>query len=85
MLKRLEKTNLKNNILYGPGNVTKAMGIHFSQSGMILGQPSPDGNKIWIESGTSPIAPAEIATEKRIGVDYAGEDALRLYRFTWRL
>ena len=84
MLKRLKKENLKNDLLYGPGNVTKAMGIHFSQSGMTLGKPAPDEiNKIWIEQGTSPICDAQIATGKRIGVDYAAEDALRPYRFTW--
>jgi DNA-3-methyladenine glycosylase len=86
MLKRLKRENPKNNILYGPGNVTKAMGIHFSQSGMTLGKPTPDGvHKIWIEQGTSPIGNAEIATGKRIGVDYAGEDALRPYRFTLKM
>ena len=84
MLKRLGKENIKNDVLYGPGNVTKAMGIHFSQSGMVLGKPDAAGiNKIWIEQGKSPINESEIATGKRIGVDYAGEDALRPYRFTW--
>jgi DNA-3-methyladenine glycosylase len=86
MLKRLRKENIKNESLYGPGNVTKAMGIHFSQSGMLLGQSDGDGiSKIWIEQGKSPICKTEIATGKRIGVDYAGEDALRPYRFTWKI
>lgn len=84
MLKRINKENINNNILYGPGNVTKAMGIHFSQSGMILGESDSNGNKIWIEQGKSPINESEMATGKRIGVDYAGEDALRPYRFTWK-
>jgi DNA-3-methyladenine glycosylase len=86
MLKRLNKGNIKNGILYGPGNVTKAMGIHFSQSGMFLGRADNAGiNKIWIEKGKSPICESEIITGKRIGVDYADEDALRPYRFTWKI
>ena len=86
MLKRLKKENIKNGILYGPGNVTKAMGIHYSQSGMVLGQSdvADEVNKIWIEQGKSPVCTTEIATGQRIGVDYAGEDALRPYRFTWK-
>ena len=83
MLKRLEKENIKNDVLYGPGNVTKAMGIHFSQSGMFLGKSDNAGRKIWIERGMSPISESAMTTGKRIGVDYAGEDALRPYRFTW--
>jgi 3-methyladenine DNA glycosylase Mpg len=61
------------------------MGIHFSQSGMLLGECNSQGiNKIWIEQGKSPIGKTETAIGKRIGVDYAGEDALRPYRFTWK-
>jgi DNA-3-methyladenine glycosylase len=85
MLKRLKKEHFKNNMLYGPGNVTKAMGIHFSQSGMILGQPDAAGNKIWIEKRASPMSESNIAIGTRIGVDYAGEDALRPYRFTLKM
>jgi DNA-3-methyladenine glycosylase len=85
MLERLKKENIKNDILYGPGNVTKAMGIYFSQSGMLLGKSDDTGNKIWIEQGKSPTCQTEITTGKRIGVDYAGEDALRPYRFTWKI
>jgi 3-methyladenine DNA glycosylase Mpg len=52
---------------------------------MVLGQPDAiENSKIWIEKGTSPISAAEITTGTRIGVDYAEEDALRLYRFTWK-
>jgi len=83
MLKRLKKDRLKEPVLYGPGNVTKALRIHFSQSGMLLGKPDSNGNKIWLEQGQSPISPTETAVGKRIGVDYAGDDALRLYRFRW--
>ena len=86
MLKRLKKENIKNDVLYGPGNVTKAMGIHFSQSGMRLRELNTlENTKIWIGKGISPINTNEIVTGKRIGVDYAAEDALRPYRFTWKI
>ena len=84
MLKRLKRESIKEPVLYGPGNVTKAMGIHFSQSGMLLGKFDAQGiNKIWIESRKLPICQTEITIGKRIGVDYAQEDASRPYRFTW--
>lgn len=59
----------------GPGNVSKALGIHFNQSGISL-----FGNTIWIEDA-APIADEEVMVAPRIGVDYAGEDASLPYRF----
>ena len=86
MLKRLKKESFNGAVLYGPGNVSKAMDIHFSQSGMVLGEFNAQKmHKIWIEQGKSPIDDSEITIGKRIGVDYAGEDALRLYRFRWNI
>lgn len=59
----------------GPGNVAKAMGIELCHSGISL-----CGKQVWIAKGDS-IPAAEIIATKRIGVDYAGEDALLPYRF----
>src|SRR5210317_603309 len=54
----------------GPGKLSIAMGIHYSQTGEDLG-----GNRIWIEDrGISP-EPGKITVGPRIGVDYAGKDA----------
>ncbi len=61
----------------GPGCVTKALGIDRKQNGKLL-IPSEG---MWLEENT--LAPIEFAIEARtrIGVDYAGEDAQRLWRF----
>ena len=61
----------------GPGCVTKALGIDRTQNGKLL-IPSEG---MWLEENT--LAPIEFAIEARtrIGVDYAGEDAQRLWRF----
>lgn len=83
MLRRLQRDVFKPSDLYGPGNVAKALGMHFSDSGIKLGRSLPASpKKIWIEKAKTPIAPEEIAAGKRIGVDYAGFDALLPYRFT---
>jgi DNA-3-methyladenine glycosylase len=60
----------------GPGSVSQALGIHFSDTGTNL-----LGNKIWIEDAGNKILPRQIKITPRIGVDYAGEDALLPYRF----
>ncbi|WP_160714895.1 DNA-3-methyladenine glycosylase [Chitinophaga solisilvae] len=59
----------------GPGNLCKALGIDPSFNGESL-----NGHKVWIEAG-SRIPDAQIVATPRIGVQYAGEDALRLYRY----
>jgi len=60
----------------GPGTVTQALGIHYSDSGLDL-----RGNEIWIEDKKIKIPPSTILIGPRVGVDYAGKDALLPYRF----
>jgi len=60
----------------GPGSVSQALGIHYSHSGEKL-----SGNKIWIEDIGHKVELAKIQVSPRIGVDYAGKDALLPYRF----
>ncbi len=58
----------------GPGNVAMALGIDLSHYGASL-----QGPEIWIEDfGEDDFA---IQTTTRIGVDYAGEDALLPWRY----
>ena len=60
----------------GPGKLSKALGIHTIDTGESL-----CGNKIWIEKPRHQINKDDIITGPRIGVGYAGEDALLPYRF----
>ena len=61
----------------GPGTVAQALGITTKHSGISL-----LGNKLWIEDHG--LVFDSIQAGPRIGVDYAGEDALLPYRFSLR-
>ncbi len=82
MLERAGKVKLHPADGIGPGKVAKLLGIHYSHSGLSL-IGSIEGNsdtKIWIED-RGDLVEGNIVAGKRIGVDYAGEDALLPYRF----
>ena len=73
------RNNIKSTIeklCIGPGTVTQALGIHFSDTGKNL-----LGKEIWIEEKGIKFKSNKIITGPRVGVDYAGEDALLPYRF----
>lgn len=59
----------------GPGNMSKALGITTS-----LNNASLQGPHVWLEEHLV-TAPGDIAVSTRIGVDYAGGDALHPWRF----
>lgn len=80
MLQRLKKEKRQQKTFYGPGNVAKALNIHYTQSGIKLAEPDNDFS-IWIEPADNEVQPAEIVAVQRVGVDYAGEDALLPWRF----
>ena len=65
------------NLLAGPGSLARALGIHTELSGTSLG-----GEQIWIEDQGFRVPADTISTGPRVGIDYAGEDAARPYRFT---
>jgi DNA-3-methyladenine glycosylase len=65
--------------LGGPGVFSKALGIHLRHAGTdLLNGP------ITITDRGTRIAPSHIRSAPRIGVDYAGADALLPYRFNLR-
>ncbi|WP_242692258.1 DNA-3-methyladenine glycosylase [Aridibaculum aurantiacum] len=76
MLLRSDKITHGYDLTRGPGNVAKALGIYTRHSGMSL-----QGNEIFIADDGTTYSDDEIAITPRIGVDYAGEDALLPYRF----
>lgn len=85
MLQRTGKQRIDRNFGIGPGKVSKCLGIHFSHSGMPLtvansGLSGEDLN-IWIEETNFDFNQNDICAGPRIGVDYAGADALLPYRF----
>jgi len=76
MLRRTNKKKSDHTLTRGPGNVSKALGIFTKHSGLSL-----LGDKIFICADEGTFRRKEIAASPRIGVDYAGEDALLPYRF----
>jgi len=62
-------------ITSGPGKLTRALGIDRTHNGKYL-----LGDEIWIEPEVT-FKPREIVSSPRIGIDYAGEDALLPWRF----
>ncbi len=67
---------VKPNITSGPGSVAKALGISRQVNGISL-----QSDTLWIEDRGLTFNDNEIAAVPRVGVDYAGEDALLPYRF----
>jgi len=67
---------VKPTITMGPGSVAKALSISRAINAFDL-----TGDTIWIEDRGLSFPDSEIAVVPRVGVDYAGEDALLPYRF----
>ena len=76
MLRRCSKGVHGYDLTRGPGNVAKAFGLHTSHSGYSLQEEA-----IYIADDGFRPTEEDITSTKRIGVDYAGEDALLPYRF----
>jgi DNA-3-methyladenine glycosylase len=76
MLRRTHKKKLDHTLTRGPGNVSKALGIHTKHT-----RTSLLADKIFVADDGGRYSRKEIAVSPRIGVDYAGKDALLPYRF----
>lgn len=79
MLFRRNKKTADKTLSAGPGTVSQALGIHTSHTGTDL-----LGKTIWIEDAGITIKAKDIIAGPRVGVDYAGKDALLPYRFIVR-
>ncbi len=76
MLFRRGMTVLKPNLTSGPGSVARALGISRAINAFSL-----QGDTIWIEDRGLTFTDDAIGVGPRIGVDYAGVDAMLPYRF----
>ena len=75
MKERRQGTSFQN-LANGPGKFTQALGITTD-----LNKTSLFSKPLWIEDTSFEIPPSHITHSKRIGIDYAEEDALLPWRF----
>lgn len=76
MLLRRKKTQIDRQISAGPGTLSQALGITTHYSGHSLTE-----GVIWLENRGFVLPEDIIRASPRIGIDYAGEDALLPWRF----
>jgi DNA-3-methyladenine glycosylase len=76
MLSRRNKLKQDKTLTAGPGTVSQALGITTRLNGTDLA-----GNTIWLEDSEISKTAMKIICAPRIGIDYAGKDALLPYRF----
>jgi DNA-3-methyladenine glycosylase len=76
MEKRRGKSSTDTTFMAGPGSLAQALGITTKLTGCSL-----LGDRVWIEDHGIALAECSIAAGTRVGIDYAGKDAARPYRF----
>ena len=76
MLQRRNKKKVDQSLTAGPGSLTRALGITVKDSGTLL-----MNNLIWLEDQNFQIKNQDILASPRVGVQYAGEDAQKPWRF----
>jgi DNA-3-methyladenine glycosylase len=76
MLARRGMDKIAHRITAGPGSLCKALGIDKTQNGMDL-----TDKEIWIEDRGISYRKSQIIPSPRVGVDYAGDDALLPWRY----
>lgn len=76
MLQRTGKKKLDYTLTSGPGNVSKALGVYTHHTGVDL-----KSENFFIADDGFRLSKNKIIATPRIGVAYAAEDALLLYRF----
>jgi DNA-3-methyladenine glycosylase len=76
MLVRRGMDQIAHRIAAGPGSVSRALGIDKNHNGLHLHE-----DRIWIEDRGIQYKKSQITASPRVGVDYAGEDALLPWRY----
>lgn len=76
MLQRRGKTKVDRTLTSGPGTVSQALGIDTCHNGISLIEST-----IWIEDRHIAVPEENVIIGPRVGIDYAGEDALLPWRF----
>lgn len=76
MLHRTGKSQLGHTLTRGPGNVAKALGVFTHHSGYHLRD-----NDIYLADDGYQLPDSAVGVSKRIGVEGAGKDASKPYRF----
>lgn len=76
MLKRRNKSFVERSLTAGPGALAQALGINKQHNGLLL-----TGSHIWMEDDGHFVSKEEIISSPRVGIAYAGEDALFPWRF----
>jgi len=76
MLSRRNRKMVEPSISNGPGKLSQALGIKTDHDKISL-----QSDELWIEDRNIEIAESQILSDKRVGVDYAGEDANLPWRF----
>lgn len=79
MLLRRNLPALQPNLTAGPGVMCQALGISTRHYGTDL-----TGAEIWLEDRGLVVPEGEVLASPRVGIDYAGEDALLPWRFRVR-
>lgn len=77
MLRRRGMEELAPRICAGPGCVSRALGISTQAHNRL----DLTGDQVWIEDRGIEVASNRIIASPRVGIDYAGEDALLPWRF----
>lgn len=77
MMKRRKLKVLTPRISAGPGILSQALGIDMQFNGVELSL----NNGVWLEGIPDEIKPEDVVSARRIGIEYAGEWAEKLWRF----
>ncbi len=76
MLQRTGKSRANVQLTNGPGKVCKALGVFTTDNGTSL-----QSDTLWLEDRGLHVPDKHIIASPRVGVEYAGPDALLPYRF----